>query len=56
MFFVFTAAFAAASGTENRVRLSVLCWMKFKCLGFGSCQRALGLVEVARKRVRKKGK
>jgi hypothetical protein len=42
--------------TENRVRLSVLCRTKFKFLGFGSRQRALDLVEEARKRARKKGK
>jgi hypothetical protein len=29
MFFVFTVVFAAASDTEYRVRLSVLCWTKF---------------------------
>jgi hypothetical protein len=34
MFFVFTAIFAAASGTENRVRLSVLCWMAACCVLF----------------------
>jgi len=42
--------------TENRVRLSVLRRTKFKFLSIGSRQRALDLVEEARKRARKKGK